>query len=290
MDIFTLYVGQGALAAVRAGNEAVIVDAHMPECDDVNSAQIEKSLDIYLAKSRVCGLILTGLDRDHACPAGVESILTKYKPDWVMYPKYYKDTDAAGDVFKLIARHENLLAKTARPLLRKSVRVDRVESRQLTGLATHFSFELFSPHMDDMDCSNNSSIVLKLTGLDQNGFSYLITGDTEKERWDSINRFFGKSLKADVMAASHHGARSGLNPGTLLLVSPNTVLISAGVGNSYGHPYGVAVQAYQQVAKHVFCTIAENGKCLLTRRIGDDFHTHLVQHFAPAEKARSETA
>jgi len=139
--------------------------------------------------------------------------------------------------------------------------------------------------MDDMDSSNNSSIVLKLVGLDQNGFSYLITGDTESDRWDSINRYFGKYLDSEVMAAPHHGARTGLNAKTLLLVNPNTVLISAGVDNSYGHPYGVAVQAYQQVAKHVFCTIAEEGKCLLTRRIGDDFHTHLVQHFAPAEKA-----
>ena len=285
MDVFTLYVGQGSLAAVRAGSEAVIVDAHMPECDDVTSEQIEKSLDHYLAKSAVRGLILTGLDRDHACPAGVESILTRYQPSWVMYPKVFKDSDAAADVFATITRHEMRRADTSRPLVRHSVRVDRVESRNLTGLASYFTFELFSPHMDDMDSSNNSSIVLKLVGLDQNGFSYLITGDTESERWDNINRFFGKHLAADVMAAPHHGARTGLNPRTLLLVSPNTVIISAGVDNSYGHPYGVAVQAYQQVAKHVFCTIAEQGKCLLTRRIGDDFHTHLVQHFAPVEKA-----
>jgi beta-lactamase superfamily II metal-dependent hydrolase len=284
MDVFTLYVGQGALAAVRAGNEAVIVDAHMPESGDVTSEQIEKSLDHYLAKSNVRGLILTGLDRDHACPAGVESILTKYQPGWVMYPKYFKDTDAAGDVFATITRHEKRRANTSRPLLRHSVRVDRVESRHLTGLASCFTFELFSPHMDDMDNSNNSSIVLKLIGLDPSGFSYLMTGDTESARWDSINRYFGKHLASDVLAAPHHGARSGLNAETLLLVSPNTVLISAGVDNSYGHPYGVAVQAYQQVAKHVFCTIAEGGKCLLTRRIGNDFHTPLVQHFAPAEK------
>src|ERR1700683_3573509 len=144
MDIFTLYVGQGALAAVRAGNEAVIVDAHMPDCDDITPPQIEKSLDCYLAKSKVAGLILTGLDRDHACPGGVESILTKHEPNWIMYPKYYKDTDAAGEVFDIITRHEKRRERTSRPLLRKSVRVDRVESRQLTGLATHFTFELFS--------------------------------------------------------------------------------------------------------------------------------------------------
>jgi hypothetical protein len=90
------------------------------------------------------------------------------------------------------------------------------------------------------------------------------------------------------MAAPHHGARTGLNPKTLLLVNPNTVLISAGVDNSYGHPYAVAVQAYQEVAKHVFCTIAEDGKCLLTRRMNTDFHTHLVQHFAVAGRSHGE--
>jgi beta-lactamase superfamily II metal-dependent hydrolase len=258
----------------------------MPESDDITPAQIEKSLEVYLAKSNVCGLILTGLDRDHACPAGVESILTKYEPTWVMYPKYYKDTDAASEVFDIIARHEKRREKTSNPLLRKSVRVDRLESRQLTGLATNFTFELFSPHMEDMDCSNNSSIVVKLTGLGPKGFSYLITGDTEKERWSVINRFFGKSLSADVMAAPHHGARSGLDPSALLAVNPNTILISAGVDNSYGHPDGSAVKVYGSVAKHVFSTTAEGGMCLLTRRLGDDYETQLVQHFV-VEPART---
>src|SRR5260370_23117481 len=130
MDVFTLYVGQGWLAAVRAGDEAIIVDAHMPECDDVSQDEIEQSLEAYLAKSKVRGLILTGLDRDHACPAGVESILINYEPDWVMYPTYYKDTDTASDVFSIIARQVSRREKTSRPLARKSVRVDRLDSRQ----------------------------------------------------------------------------------------------------------------------------------------------------------------
>jgi hypothetical protein len=99
----------------------------------------------------------------------VESILIKYEPDWVMYPTYYKDTDTATDVFRIIARQVSRREKTSRPLLRKSVRVDTSESRFLTALAINFTLELSSPHLDDMDCSNNSSIVLKLTGLDQNG-------------------------------------------------------------------------------------------------------------------------
>jgi len=288
MDVFTLYVGQGELVAVRAGDEAIVIDAHMPDCDEVTPEQIQKSLDAYLSNKKVRGLILTGLDKDHAHPAGVEYILAKYEPDWVMYPKCYKDTDMASGVFDIIAKHEKRRAKTSHPLARKSVRVDRVDSRNLTDLATYFTFELFSPHMDDMDSSNNSSIVLKLTGLDQTGFSYLITGDTETERWNSINRFFGKSLPSPVMSAPHHGSSNGLNPRTLLLVEPHTVLISAGLDNSYEHPDGAAIQAYRLVAKRVFCTNAfPGGTCFFTRRVGDDYQTIPVEHLASAAATAS---
>ena len=279
MDVFTLYAGQGSLAAVRAGDEAVIVDAHMPNCDDVNQEQIEKSLDSYLSKRTVRGLILTGQDKDHACPAGVESILAKYTPDWVMYPTYYKDTDTASEVFAIIDRHVKRRERTSRPLTRKSVHVQSIDSRFLTGLAKYFSFELFSPHMADMDCSNNSSIVLKLTGLGQTGFSYLITGDTETERWDGINRFFGKFLASPVMAGSHHGSSNGVNARSLLLINPHTVLISAGLDNSYEHPDGAAIKAYKAVAKYVFCTSTPpEGTCFFTRRVGDEYKTLPVRH------------
>jgi beta-lactamase superfamily II metal-dependent hydrolase len=282
MDVFTVYAGQGSLASVRAGDEAIIIDAHMPNCEDVTQEQIEQSLDTYLAKKRVRGLILTGLDKDHACPAGVESILSKYQPEWVMYPTYYKDTETATEVFRIIAKHEKRREHSAYPLRRKSVRVDKVDSRHLQDLSACFAFELFSPHMDDMDSSNNSSIVLKVTGLDRTGFGYLVTGDTETGRWDTINRLFGRYLAVPVLAAPHHGALSGMHAGMLLSVNPHTVLISAGVDNSYGHPDGAAIKTYRQVAQRVFSTNADPaGICLLTRRVGDGYETTAVRHFDP---------
>jgi beta-lactamase superfamily II metal-dependent hydrolase len=86
------------------------------------------------------------------------------------------------------------------------------------------------------------------------------------------------AIAADVLAAPHHGARSGLNVKSLALIKPNTVLISAGVENAYGHPYGVAVKVYQEMSKHVFSTHAEGGHCLFTRKTGMDFETKLVTH------------
>ncbi len=274
------------LSAIRSGSEAIIVDSHMPNTDDVTQEQIELSLQYYLRNSNVTGFILTGFDRDHACPAGVESILTSFSPSWIMYPKYYKDSDAATEVFNIISRHEKNRSASDNPLIRVSVRVDNVESRFLEELSTQFKFELFSPHMDDMDNSNNSSIVLKLTGLDPSGFSYLITGDTESDRWENINKFFGEYLFSSILAAPHHGSQNGVNAESLLKINPNTVLISAGVDNSYGHPDSSAVRAYQSVANHVYSTNADSkGCCLFTRASGSDFETTLVRHFESEKHA-----
>ena len=279
MDIFTLYAGQGSLAAVRSGNEAIIVDAHMPECDETSPDQISKTLSDYLYDHRVRGLVLSGLDCDHACPTGVETILTTFTPDWVMYPKCYKPTDTASEVFAIIEWHEKKRKNTMRPLIRKSVRVDTVDSRYFKDLGIWFHGELFSPHMEDMDSSNNSSIVLKLTGLDPTSFSYLVTGDTETDRWGRISAIFGTALASQVMAAPHHGSKTGVHAQTLLNVSPDTVLISAGVDNQYGHPDAAAVLSFKRIAKHVYATnMTPQGTCLFTRRRGSEFETNLVRH------------
>lgn len=281
MDVLTLYVGQGSLVGMRVGNEGIIVDAHMPEGDDVTPEEIQQSLTVYFRGTTVRGLILTGFDRDHAHPDGVEWILSHFTPDWVMYPKYFKETDSAGDVFASIQKHEKRRSGTVRPLGRHSVRLDRLDSREIMGLARKFSVELFSPHIEDMDSSNNCSIVTKIVGRDSTGFSYLVTGDTEIDRWETISRLFGKQLASDVMAAAHHGAVSGTYPKAIFDVNPNTVLISAGVDSQFDHPRGAAILAYQAVAKHIWATNAGGvGKNLLTRRDGADFKTTPFQHAA----------
>ncbi|MGO9685898.1 MAG: ComEC/Rec2 family competence protein [Steroidobacteraceae bacterium] len=279
MDVLTLYVGQGSLVGIRMGNEGVIVDAHMPENEHVTPEEIKQTLSIYFRGVAVRGLILTGFDGDHAHAGGVEWILSKFSPDWIMYPKYFKDTDCAGDVFGSIETLEKRRASTARPLTRYSIRLDKLDSREIEGLGRDFKIELFSPHFEDMDSSNNCSIVAKITGTDSSGFRYLATGDTEIDRWETISRLFGNQLAADVMAAAHHGAKSGTYPKAVANVGPNTILISAGVESQYDHPHGAAILVYQALAKHVWATNAGgNAHNLLTRRNGSDFDTTIFPH------------
>ncbi len=274
MDIVTLNVGQGDLAVIRHNGEAIITDARIPPADDDTVANVKGILATCLKGHNVRGLILTSFDSDHADATGVSLILNKYRPDWILYSKYFKDTDEASRVFKIIQQHEKERLNTAKPFYRHSVRVDNVNSRFLPALSSCFSFELFSPHVDDMDSSNDSSIVLRLTGLGPGGFSYLITGDTENPRWEVINKIYRNALTSDVMAAPHHGSKNSANAETLILVDPNTVLISAGVDNQYGHPDREAVNAYVRVAKHVFSTNVNGGVSLITSPIGrGDFET-----------------
>src|ERR1700730_13798632 len=236
MNIIPVNVGQGSLSIVRHNGEAIIIDCRIPASDDQTVAFVKEMLAVSLKDHFVKGFILTGFDDDHCDVVGTAIVLQKYRPDWVLYPTYYKDTDEARAVFKLIRQQEALRENSMTPLTTVSVRLDKLTSRNLPGLSTNFSFELFSPHLEDMDCSNNCSIVLKLTGLGNRGFSYLITGDTERQRWETIAQFFGRTLKSHVLAAAHHGSSNGVHPASLLHIAPHTVLISSGVARQYGHP------------------------------------------------------
>jgi beta-lactamase superfamily II metal-dependent hydrolase len=276
MNIITVNVGQGALAIVRHQKEAIIVDCRIPPSDDQTVAYVKEIMALSLKDHCVTGLILTGFDNDHSEIVGASIVLRKYRPDWVMYPTYYKDSNEANRVFALINAEEAARHQTSNQLKKVSVRVDKLANRRLTGLSGKFDFELFSPHIEDMDSSNNCSIVLKLTGLGARGFSYLITGDTENPRWERINKLFGSALKSHVLAAPHHGSKNATHPASLVNIDPHTVLISAGVDSQYGHPHPRALQVYSRVAKHVFSTNMEGGVSLLTQPGPAEITTTLI--------------
>lgn len=276
MNIITANVGQGALAIVRDAGEAILVDSRIPASDDKTVAYVKELLAASLKNHYVKGLILTGFDDDHSDLVGASIILRKYRPDWVMYPTYYKDSTEAKLVFALIDEEVAARRTSCNPLRKVSVRLDQLADRNLGGLSDHFDFELFSPHIEDMDCSNNCSIVLKVTGRGPRGFSYLITGDTENARWDTICRLFGSALKSHVLAAPHHGSKNATHPASLIRIAPHTVLISAGVDSQYGHPHGGALRVYGHVAK-VFSTNMEGGVTLLTEPGASELTTSLIR-------------
>jgi beta-lactamase superfamily II metal-dependent hydrolase len=152
------------------------VDCRIPPSSDTTVTFVKQMFATALKGHNVKGLVLTGFDDDHCDVVGIALVLQKYRPDWVMFPTYYKDTQEAKEVFWLIDQQEEERRGSPSPLRRISVRLDKLSCRKLPGLSTNFDCELFSPHIEDMSSSNNCSIVRKVTGLGSGGFSYLITG------------------------------------------------------------------------------------------------------------------
>lgn len=99
---------------------------------------------------------------------------------------------------------------------------------------------------------NNNTLVVR---VDYGGFSMLFSGDAEEDERKWLVEHFEELLDTDVLKASHHGSHNGTSEDWLTAVSPEYVVISAGVHKGFRHPHPEAVQAYlTAAAEGVFCT------------------------------------
>jgi len=271
MQIYTLNVGQGQFVVVVGEKEAFIVDTHVPLSGNQETEFILGALSKILKDKHLMGLIVTGFDADHFCEVGMKIVLNKYRPDWLMYPKYFKETDTAKKCFAVIDGLDK-----QKGIKRYSMLLGSTPARFYTTFSEEFYFEVFSPHSSDMSSSNNCSIVCKVVERSTKA-SYLITGDTENDRWDAIVQEFGAALKADVLAAPHHGSENGITEEALELIQPHTTLISAGVDNQYGHPHPSALALFKKHSEIWYRTNFEKGRSLRTVADGLEVKTYVFQ-------------
>ncbi len=259
MNIYTLNVGQGQFVVVTGQKEAFIVDTYVPLNPKNEIVNVKGALANILAGKNLIGLMVTGFDDDHFNEVGMKIVLNKYRPDWIMYPKYFKDTGNANKCFAVIKSFEN--QKAFRKL---SMSLSKNDSRYYNkSISTEFEFEIFSPHSADMTSSNNCSLVCKVRELSTNA-TYLITGDTENDRWSSIVKYFGNSLRSHVLDAPHHGSKNGISAEAMKLIQPHTVLVSAGYQNQYGHPDREAADLFAAHATNWYSTNSGGGISMVT--------------------------
>ena len=123
--------------------------------------------------------------------------------------------------------------------------------------------QIFSTPNQTSNSSNNCSIVCKVTEH-ATGRTYLVTGDTEVNRWDSIVRDFGRVLRSDVLAAPHHGSENGISAAALSCIKPHTILVSAGVQSQYGHPHAAAKRLFNDHSQNWYATNTGQGQSIRT--------------------------
>lgn len=94
----------------------------------------------------------------------------------------------------------------------------------------------------DHQLENDNSIGIRLVFGDT---SFLICGDASEESEMEMLRS-GELLESDVYMASHHGSRSSSSGEFLKEVDPESVVISAGYGNPFGHPSKTVMERFKK--------------------------------------------
>ena len=98
---------------------------------------------------------------------------------------------------------------------------------------------------------NDMSIIIKAT---VGKVSYLFTGDAGKKPEIDMVALYGEKLKTTVLKSGHHGSKTSSSHAFMDVVVPEYGVISAGKGNSFGHPTPVVLDIYNYHKMKVFRT------------------------------------
>lgn len=109
-------------------------------------------------------------------------------------------------------------------------------------------FIILPPDPIDDRCPDDENDNSVLVRLEYGSFSMLFTGDAEAEQRDWLVANHAALLDVSVLKASHHGSNNGTSSAWLAAVTPQAVVISAGVDARYKHPMADAVSAYRAAA------------------------------------------
>ena len=90
------------------------------------------------------------------------------------------------------------------------------------------------PGFQPLKNPNDNSLVVRFSRA---GRAALFVGDAEREEEASLLARYGSGLRADVLKIGHHGSRTSTTAAFLEAVQPQTVIISSGVRNRFGHPH-----------------------------------------------------
>ena len=142
----------------------------------------------------------------------------------------------------------------------------KVKAGDVLDFGNGVSFEIVSPSQSliDEDTAaikakkkvdvNNESVVGRLTF---GNFAMLFTGDAEGPVEKEMVASYGKKLKCQVLKAGHHGSKTSSTAEFLKLVQPESVVMSLGVNNQYGHPHEALLNRLQkQGVKNIYRTDA----------------------------------
>lgn len=166
-------------------------------------------------------VVETHPDKDHI--AGLTDVFSRYHISYFMSPGIPDGTATAKGLGKAVANEPHARAFTAR-----------------RGMRIHLGGETYADVLyPDRDVShgptNEGSIIMHVVYRET---SFMLTGDAPMDVEGhvlALDANDGK-LPTTVLKAGHHGSKYSTSDAWLAALAPKIVAISAGKGNSYGHP------------------------------------------------------
>ena len=163
------------------------------------------------------------------------------------------------DVKKFVGIVEDCPNRTSDDTVRTSLATKSVPIEPLSDVPTtieidevRFTIFPLPPRSDCPDHENDNSMIVR---LEHGDFSMLFVGDAEVDQLNWLVANHPALLDVDVLKASHHGSNNGRTAAFLTAVSPERVVISAGVNANHKHPMPEAVADYiAATGDRVYCT------------------------------------
>ncbi|MBI9072822.1 MAG: DNA internalization-related competence protein ComEC/Rec2 [Melioribacteraceae bacterium] len=224
LTITAIDIGQGDALFIKFPNgKTALVDAgNATEYFD-NGSRVILPLLKRNNINKIDYAFISHVDADHY--KGIYSIIDAGLVDTVYKPEI--DTTLKKDI-----RFENFLNKKNIP-----IRYYKKGIKNIGNCRLYILNELDNPHYQNLDVNNKSGIIKLVHGKN----SFLFIGDAEAEMEGLLCESYGKFLKCNVLKVSHHGSKTGSTEEFINFTNPEIGIISAGIGNKFGHPAKVVL-------------------------------------------------
>ena len=228
LELHFIDVGQGDAVLIRSpSGQNVLIDGGRRDDDALaylQSVGVE-SLDLVIA---------THADADHI--GGLEEVVRHYQPRFFMDNGVPHTTQTYFGLLEAVRDAGSQLI----PLTDRRIGLGEA------------SLQVIPPPGDESLGNNDNSVGVIVS---YGNFDAALTGDAEQPEFGWWLANVPQLLEpVEVYKAAHHGSLNGDSPESMAAFSPETVIISVGADNDYGHPSTEALSLYEGVGADIYRT------------------------------------